>query len=209
MKLQRRAKAHQRSIELKDQGNSAFMNKDFKTAFVIYTACMHLSKHQPLYPLNRAGAALSLKMYHIAALDASTVIEKEKRAKGTASLIRKLWTDDFDFETAIAKGDLNSAKAHFRRAQAVRSAGRWDKADEDYALALTFKPGDSMIEREMEELKRLRELSPEEQTAWVAGQAKVEFLDIFEEGELKRRTEEVLGHRLDEIDYLRLGCGQL
>lgn len=48
-----------RSRKLKDEGNVAFRKGDFKTAYAIYTVCMEFSVHEPLYPLNRAAAALS------------------------------------------------------------------------------------------------------------------------------------------------------
>lgn len=53
------AEADAKSAKLKQEGNEAFRNGDYKTAYVIYTVCMHLSGHEPLYPLNRAAVALS------------------------------------------------------------------------------------------------------------------------------------------------------
>lgn len=54
-----------KSAKLKDDGNAAFKDGDFKTAYAIYTACMHLSSQEPLYPLNRAAVALSERSYRL------------------------------------------------------------------------------------------------------------------------------------------------
>lgn len=53
------AEADAKSAKLKLQGNEAFKEGDYKTAFVIYSACMSLSPQEPLYPLNRVAVALS------------------------------------------------------------------------------------------------------------------------------------------------------
>ncbi|KAF8143326.1 hypothetical protein K438DRAFT_1993949 [Mycena galopus ATCC 62051] len=160
------AEADAKSAELKIQGNEAFKREDYKTAYVLYTACMHLSGHEPLYPLNRAAVALKLKLYDTAVGDSSA---------------------------AIAKGDFNLAKAHFRRGQAEYFLGNWTKAEEDYTKALKLQPGDPNVVAQVAELKRLRSLSAEDQAAWISAQNHVTTLGIFEPGELKRRVEEVLG----------------
>jgi hypothetical protein len=53
------AEADAKSAKLKQEGNEAFRNGDYKSAYMIYTVCMHLSGHEPFYPLNRAAVALS------------------------------------------------------------------------------------------------------------------------------------------------------
>ena len=52
------AEADAKSTKLKGEGNEASRNGDYKAAYVIYTVCMILSGHEPLYPLNRAAVAL-------------------------------------------------------------------------------------------------------------------------------------------------------
>ncbi|KAJ7678696.1 hypothetical protein B0H17DRAFT_1206624 [Mycena rosella] len=85
-----------KSAEMKIQGNNAFRNGDYKTAFIIYTACGVLTPHEPLYCLNRAAIALKLKLYETAVKDASDAIER---------------------------GNFNRVKAHFRRGQALDRYG--------------------------------------------------------------------------------------
>ncbi|KAJ7879479.1 TPR-like protein [Mycena olivaceomarginata] len=164
------AEADARSAELKATGNDAFKRGEYKTAYVLYTACMHLSGHEPLYPLNRAAVALKLKLYDTAAEDASG---------------------------AIAAGNFNSAKAYFRRGQARYFLGDWAKAEEDYAEALKLQPGDRSVVDQVAELKRLRGLPTEDQAAWIAAQAPLTQVDVFGAGEVRRRVEEVLGTSLD------------
>ncbi|KAJ7141132.1 hypothetical protein C8R44DRAFT_762796 [Mycena epipterygia] len=77
--------------------------------------------------------------------------------------------------------------------KAIRHCRDWDQADEDYAKALALQPGDRNIVHAVEELKRVRSLSAEEQMVWVLEQGKLMLPDIFEPGELERRAEEVLG----------------
>jgi hypothetical protein len=64
-KRQNRKKAEAKSAKLKDEGNTAFKNNDLKMAYVLYTACMHLSIRDTLYPLNRAAVALSPSPFDI------------------------------------------------------------------------------------------------------------------------------------------------
>ncbi|KAJ6594588.1 hypothetical protein B0H19DRAFT_974800 [Mycena capillaripes] len=163
------AEADAKSAKLKVDGNEAFRTGDYKTAYVIYTACMQLSGHEPLYPLNRAAVALKLKLYEKAVADASTAIEN---------------------------GDFNQAKALFRRAQGRCFLGEFVGADEDYTTAMALQPGDRNIADGFDELKRLRSLPAEDQAVWISEQVKATLSDIFEVGELKRRVEEVLGYRL-------------
>ncbi|KAJ7141104.1 hypothetical protein C8R44DRAFT_762741 [Mycena epipterygia] len=164
------AETDAKSAELKIQGNEAFRNRDYKTAFVVYTACIFLSAHEPLYSLNRAAVALKLKLYKEAVEDASSAIEK---------------------------GNFNLAKAHFRRGQARCFLGDWETAGEDCVKALALQPGDRNVTDQIAELKSLRGLSSDDQAAWISAQAKITLGDIFKPGELKRRTEEVLGRSLD------------
>ncbi|KAJ7502503.1 TPR-like protein [Mycena galericulata] len=165
------AEADAKSAELKVRGNEAFKNGEYKAAYVIYTVCIYLSPHEPLYPLNRAAVALKLRLYSMAAEDASS---------------------------AIDNGDFNRAKAHFRRGQAMLKLGSWDNAGQDYAKALALQPGDRNIVEQVAELERLRGLSPDEQAAWISAQAPATLQDIFEPGELKQQAEEVLGRSLDQ-----------
>ena len=51
------------AASLKEQGNVAFTQGNFKEAFLIYSACVELSPPEPLYPLNRAAAGLKLRLY--------------------------------------------------------------------------------------------------------------------------------------------------
>ncbi|KAJ6591345.1 hypothetical protein B0H10DRAFT_2091473 [Mycena sp. CBHHK59/15] len=164
------AEADAKSAELKVQGNNAFKSGDYKTAFVFYTVCMHLSGHEPLYPLNRAAASLKLKLHANAVDDASR---------------------------AIDSGDFNQAKAHFRRGQARCFLGEWDKAEEDYTKSLVLQPGDPNVIKESGELNRLRSLAPSEQAAWIAEQGTLTMQDVFRPGELKRRAEEILGKPIE------------
>ncbi|KAJ7760974.1 TPR-like protein [Mycena metata] len=161
------AAADAKSATLKDGGNAAFKRGDYEEAYVIYTACMVLSNHEPLYPLNRAAVALKLKMYKTAVEDATDAMEK---------------------------GDFNRAKALFRRAQGRTFLGEWVEAEEDYTEALGLQPRERNIVDGFEELKRLRSLPMDEQAAWISEQV---FPNPFESGgEVKRRVEELLGYSL-------------
>ncbi|KAJ7678697.1 hypothetical protein B0H17DRAFT_944263 [Mycena rosella] len=159
------AAADAKSAELEIQGNEAFKNGDYKAAFTGYTACIQLSPQEPLYSLNRAAVVLKLRLYETAVQDASD---------------------------AINKGDFNRAKAHFRRGQANCFLGDWDKAEEDCKKALNLQPGDRSIIKQIAELKRLSGLSSDERTAWIAAQGPAMLRDIFEDGDLNRRVEEML-----------------
>ncbi|KAJ7282571.1 TPR-like protein [Mycena rebaudengoi] len=162
------AEADAKSAKLKIEANEAFKAGDYKTAFVIYTACIQLSGHEPVYPLNRAAAALKLKLYESAVNDTSMAIEK---------------------------GDFNTAKAYFRRGQARYFLGEWSNADSDYQNALALSPGDQSVLQAIEALKVLHRLGPDGQAAWLSKQGKLMPKDIFEAGELKRRVEELSGMR--------------
>ncbi|KAJ7762486.1 TPR-like protein [Mycena metata] len=159
-----------KSEKLKEEGNKAFKNGDYKTAYVIYSACTVLSVHEPLYFLNRAAVALKLKLY-------DNVVQ--------------------DTSTAMQRGNFKVAKALFQRAQGRLHLGDRVKADEDYTKALELEPGEPNIVKAFDELKRLRSLPPKEQAAWISRQEKADVWDIFADGELKRRIEELIGYSLD------------
>ncbi|KAF8143325.1 hypothetical protein K438DRAFT_2029629 [Mycena galopus ATCC 62051] len=166
--------------ELKMKGNDAFKRGEYKTAYVLYTACLslrhHDSKKNLLYHLNRAAVALKLKMYDEAAKDASETIMKGDKLK---------------------PGQL--AKAYFRRGQAMFFLGDWTKAEDDYTKALTCQPGEPTVVEQVAEIKRMRGLSTEEQTAWKTAQtlhaATLEMI-CESDAELRRLVEEVLGHSI-------------
>ncbi|KAJ7762492.1 TPR-like protein [Mycena metata] len=164
------AQADAKSAQLKIKGNEAFRDGDYKGAFIIYSACMQLSPHEPLYPLNRAAVALKLKMYETAVEDASA---------------------------ALGKGNFNQAKALFRRGQASCFLGEWSKAEKDCEKALTLQPGDRLVVEQIAELKRLRGLPADERDVWVSAQAKTTPGALFGTEGLKRKVEEVLGQSLD------------
>ncbi|KAJ7162248.1 TPR-like protein [Mycena filopes] len=157
-----------KSAKLKEDGNAAFKNEDYKAAYVIYTACMAMSTHEPLYPLNRAAVALKLKMYATAVRDATEAMER---------------------------GDFKRPKALFRRAQARSFLGDWVEADEDYTEALALQPGERNIIDGFEELKRLRSLPADQQTAWISGQKEQTLEDVFEGGqdEVRKGVEGLVG----------------
>ncbi|KAJ7213034.1 hypothetical protein GGX14DRAFT_446120 [Mycena pura] len=164
------AEADAKSAKLKLQGNEAFKEGDYKTAFVIYSACMSLSPQEPLYPLNRVAVALKLNLYTVAAEQASKVMRM-----------------------AV----FNRAKTHFRRGQARCVLVEWKEAEDDFTRALALQPGDPSVLQQIAEMKRLRGLSSEEQAAWISAQPRRALSDVFEPGELERRTEELLGRSLD------------
>ncbi|KAJ6560316.1 hypothetical protein B0H19DRAFT_1147259 [Mycena capillaripes] len=195
-KRQRRANEDAQSAKLKDEGNTAFKKGDFKMAYVLYTACMHLCIRETLYPLNRAAVALKLKLYGNALQDANAVVEEENYNTTTLEFQQKLWIVENASEI-INKANLHRIKGYFRRGQAWCFLGEWVKAEEDYGKALQLKLDDATIVREMDKLKTLRSLSAEEQAAWVSKQGKVTLLDIFEPGELKERIEELIGRKLE------------
>ncbi|KAK7001299.1 serine/threonine protein phosphatase 5 [Favolaschia claudopus] len=160
------AEADAKSAQLKSEGNDAFKAGDYQSAFVLYTACMHLSGHEPLYFLNRAAVALKLKLYKTAAEDALL---------------------------ATKKGDYNAAKAHFRRGQAKFFLGDWTEAEKEYQIALELQPGDPSILERVDELKKVQSLSADEQAAWIAAQKPTTESDIFGgPGTLQRKVKEVL-----------------
>lgn len=49
-------------VKLKETGNAAFEQGDYRTAFIIYSACIYRSPHEGRYSLNRAAAALSASL---------------------------------------------------------------------------------------------------------------------------------------------------
>ncbi|KAF7305766.1 Serine/threonine protein phosphatase 5 [Mycena chlorophos] len=168
------AEADAKSAELKEQGNAAFKDGDYKRALVVYTACMTLSPHEPLYPLNRAAVGLRLKLYTTVIGDASEAIEREFRM----------------------------AKAYFRRGQALHSLGEWSKAEADYAQALKLQPKDVLVLQQVNELKRLRALPSQEQTEWLATakSSNVKMEAILSREELKGEVEHLLGRQLDPME---------
>jgi tetratricopeptide (TPR) repeat protein len=184
------AEADAKSAELKTKGNDAFKNGDYKTAYVIYTACMHLSGHEPLYPLNRAAVALSKLSFHL--VSPNRVLDRYINPE-----LKLYETAVKDASAAIAKGDFNRAKAHFRRGQARCFLGEWTQAEEDYADALALQPGDRSVVEQVAELKRLRDLPAEDQTAWISAQAPVTLLDIFEAGEVEKQVKKMLDRSLN------------
>ncbi|KAJ7049949.1 TPR-like protein [Mycena amicta] len=168
------AEADAKSLQLKEEGNDAFRKGNYKKAFMIYTACMALSGHEPLYPLNRAAVGLKLKLYKTAVEDASRVLDLAH--------------------------NFNLAKALFRRGQAFHFLGLWNKAEANYSDALKLQPNDSIVIQQVDELKRLRALSPEEQAAWITGQSALKLEEVFPPGTLKKEIEELLGRKLDEME---------
>ncbi|KAJ7162256.1 hypothetical protein C8R46DRAFT_904084, partial [Mycena filopes] len=162
-----------KSAEFREQGNVAFRSGDYKAAYVLYTAAMCRYNVEPFNCLNRAAVALKLKMYSSAVEDATDAMEK---------------------------GDFNRAKALFRRAQGSSFLGEWCCAEEDYKEALALQPGDRNVLDGLKELRRLRSLPVNKQTAWISEQNDLSLEDVFEDGvpELKRRVEEVLGHPVPE-----------
>ncbi|KAJ7646573.1 TPR-like protein [Roridomyces roridus] len=165
------AAADKKSAGLKVKGNDAFRNGEYKTAYVIYSTCIRLSSHEPLYWLNRAAVALKLKLYTRAVEDVSNAIER---------------------------GDYNLAKAHFRRGQGHFFLGDWDKAAEEYEKALALQPGDPNVLEQTKELEKVRcDLSEEEKVAWVAAQGAVTVQDIFEPDEVKNRSDELMEQNVD------------
>ncbi|ESK97504.1 serine threonine-protein phosphatase 5 [Moniliophthora roreri MCA 2997] len=159
------AEADAKSAKLKNFGNEAFKKGDYEDAFVIYTACQELSPQEPLYSLNRAAAALKLKLFEIAIDDASSALDSK----------------------------YNEAKAHFRRGQAYGALGELQKARKDLEAALKFQPEDSSITREMESLARVEELSPGERSAWIDQQGDRDIPNIFgSEEEFNARVTELI-----------------
>ncbi|RDB20603.1 Outer envelope protein 64, chloroplastic [Hypsizygus marmoreus] len=139
-----------KSASLKLEGNAAFSQGDYKRAFVIYSACARLSPQEPVYHLNRAATGLKLKAFKQAEDDAAHAI--------------------LEYE---------SAKAHFRRAQARRFLGNLEGADEDLRVARELQPGDPSVEAEVAELAKLKKISDKELEQWIGAQEAVAVNDIF------------------------------
>ncbi|KAJ7696461.1 hypothetical protein B0H17DRAFT_1197973 [Mycena rosella] len=178
------AKIDATSRKLKEEGNVAFRKGDLKMAYVIYTVCMELSPHEPLYPLNRSAVALKLKLYELAIKDASNIV--------------------------LERGNFKCAKVHFRRGQGWCFLGDWAKADEEALGHMTEARGclgdlerlkhqhdEHNILREIDELKRLRGLSSADRAAWTTAHVQGTLLDVFEPGELEWRTAEVRKRSVD------------
>ncbi|KAJ6538776.1 hypothetical protein DFH09DRAFT_1397258 [Mycena vulgaris] len=123
--------------------------------------------------------------------------EKREWAAADAKKLNLYETAIADASAAVEKGDFSRAKAHFRRGQGWCFLGEWVKGEEEYTIASTLQPGDRNILREVEELERLRNLSSDDQAAWLSTHAPATLSDIFEPGEMKRRAEEVAGYSLD------------
>ncbi|KAJ7188738.1 hypothetical protein C8R46DRAFT_1341422 [Mycena filopes] len=190
--LEQRLEAHREAAveakrsRLREEAKAAYLEGDFKTAFILYTGCGLLRVEDPVTSLNRAAVALKLKLYEWAIRDAEASIEKADDGYGGK--------------------DFNRAKAYFRRGQGYFHLGHWREAAEDYAMALSLRPGDHEIEGKIEELKKLRgtfcKKIPGSATCscdhtglalWEVEQAKANLEDIFAPGEFLRRAEEVVG----------------
>ncbi|THU84999.1 TPR-like protein [Dendrothele bispora CBS 962.96] len=149
------ARQDTRSAGLKPIGNEAFSKGDFKEALIIYSVCIRESAQEDLYWLNLTAAALKLKLYDFAVRSASK---------------------------CIPGPNTGPAKAHFRRGQAYRYLGNFDKALQDLQVAHQLEPRDPLIQAEITEVKRLTALEDESKQAWIAGQGARGINDIFEGG---------------------------
>ncbi|KAJ7747760.1 hypothetical protein B0H16DRAFT_1461851 [Mycena metata] len=174
----RAVEAKAKSVELKEKADKAFIDGDFKTAYILLTGCQLLWIENPVYSLNRAAVAIKLKMYHVAATDARIALEKADAAARHGPI----------------KG-FNRAKAHYRYGQALFHLGHWDLAQKEYETALELQPGDCEIERGMKELKKIRKAvctcTCDHHARWVAEQGKVTLGDLFERGELEKAADKV------------------
>ncbi|KAJ6593392.1 hypothetical protein B0H19DRAFT_1246169 [Mycena capillaripes] len=171
-----KATADAKAAKLKEQGNAAFQQGDFETAYIIYSACVFLSITNPVYSLNRAAVALKLKLYDIAVGDARMTIEKAEAGYGDG-----------------VQG-FNLAKAYFRRGKARFHLGHWDEAAEDYDAALALQPGDAEIMRGIEELNKVRRTTcscadKHHHANWISEQGKVNASNLFPKKEFDRRVE--------------------
>ncbi|KAJ8091163.1 hypothetical protein PM082_004139 [Marasmius tenuissimus] len=147
------AEADAKSAKLKDEANAAFRKGDFKDAFLMYSTCMEISQHEPLYRLNRAAAALQLKLYTTAVKDASSCVEDNH----------------------------NVAKAYFRRSQALRYLGKLEEARRDLEKARSMQPKDATLNREEEILTNIESMSKDDLSAWVSEQGGRSTDDLFGE----------------------------
>ena len=153
------------SASLKLEGNAAFSRGDYKEAFIIYSACAQNSGHEPVYGLNRAAAALKLKLFMSAEEDSTHVLELS----------------------------APTAKAYFRRGYARRCLGRLDEAAEDFLSAGCLQPGDPSVEVEVGEVARLKKLTEAELKSWVAEQGALGVEDVFvSREELQRLVDETI-----------------
>lgn len=135
---------------LKLQGNAAFGRGEYKQAFIIYSACAKISEREPVFLLNRAAAALKLKLFKCAEEDANA-----------------------------AMGSTPMAKACYRRGQARKFMGMLEQAAGDLVNARRMQPSDNNIAMEIEELNKLKSLSGAEIESWVASQGALEVEDVF------------------------------
>ncbi|KZV92724.1 hypothetical protein EXIGLDRAFT_836241 [Exidia glandulosa HHB12029] len=144
-----------RSAKLKEIGNAAFKQGDYKKAFVVYSACISRTPHLEVYSLNRAAAGLKLRLYTRVLLDAKRVVDDPRPSQASI------------------------AKAYFRAGQAGRALGNWDFAEGAFGEARNLAPGDASVLAEITELERIRVLPDDERTAWVEAQEPRNLEDVF------------------------------
>ncbi|KAL0568319.1 hypothetical protein V5O48_013667 [Marasmius crinis-equi] len=169
------AEADAKASKFKEEANEAFRKGDYKEAFVIYSVCVDIGPHEPVYRLNRAAAALNFSLTN----------------EPSMHLI-ELKLFDFAIEDASSclDDDYNPAKAYFRRSQAHSSLGQLKEAREDLDKARRIQPADATLSRESQVLSGLEAQSFDELSAWIADQNKQSMDDLFGEGGLEELVEQ-------------------
>lgn len=169
-----------RSVKLKELGNAAFKEGDYKKAFIIYSACIFRTRHEAVYNLNRAAAALSESLVRVLVSRSLTSFEE-------LGLYHRVFED---VKEAIERR-VNVAKAHYRSGQANRALGRWADARRDFEAAHALQPGDSSVVSEIAELDRIEALADDERAAWLKAQNPRTVTDYFANpGEFQRLVQE-------------------
>ncbi|KAJ7668741.1 hypothetical protein DFH06DRAFT_207432 [Mycena polygramma] len=176
--LRWKAAADAKTTELKAQGDAAHKNGDFKLAFVVYTACGMLSAANPDYSLSRAATAFKLKMYQVADDDGRIASKKA--------------------DAVPLHGDLevvDRANAYLLRGRGWFWQGYRAQARDDYntALQLVRELSPQLKDQIIHELAVLVQWEEKLGTMRISEcSGNVSLDDIFDPGELDRRTEELM-----------------
>ncbi|KAH7097680.1 hypothetical protein BKA62DRAFT_715600 [Auriculariales sp. MPI-PUGE-AT-0066] len=144
---------------LKALGNDAFGREEWKKAYIAYEAGVRRTNGaDPVFKLNRAAAALKLKLFDQALTDTQDVIY----------------------------ADFNVSKALFRRAQAQQLLGDWTSASRTIEIALGMVPTDEKVLAEKAEIERLMALDHAAVNAWLEDPQRrpCAVHEMFGEGEL-------------------------
>ena len=132
--------APQRSMAInqaKEQGNTAYRNKDWAEAVKMYTLAIDVAASRPLWEANQvARDELSLCLANRSAAFASC----------------QDWIGALCDAEAVTKLKKPWAKGHYRKGKALVGLERWKEAREAFELGLQFDPENKDLKAALDEL---------------------------------------------------------